>query len=243
MEPGWVTQFGKFDSTFDFKTDAGGGDPDSTSPTLRAYHKLLWSKPLPGGDPFDLDDTKPGAYLHHLSPRGEFYLSSDAAMPTFIRYRRMAEIVPLIPASEREHFDTVTYQMGGMMLFPGKQIDGRPSINQERGFNAQIADRLDLTVECIRLHYLGETSPMAEALIRYGDFFALFKDFNGYTDFFLLQDLVSDDSSAVRFFMPFADFGTSPLPPTVEVYQDYRRNAIRFVEARNRRMAEHIVRL
>ena len=156
----------------------------------------------------------------------------------------MAEIVPLIPASEREHFDTVTYQMGGMMLFPGKQIDGRPSINQERGFNAKIADRLDLTVECIRLlHYLGETSPMAEALIRYGDFFALFKDFNGYTDFFLLQDLVSDDSSAVRFFMPFADFGTSPLPPTVEVYQDYRRNAIRFVEARNRRMAEYVARL
>ena len=84
---------------------------------------------------------------------------------------------------------------------------------------------------------------MAETLVRYGDFFALFQDFNGYIDFFLLQDLVSDDSSVVKFFTPFADFGTSPLPPTVEVYQDYRRNAIRFVEARNRRMVEYVVRL
>ena len=54
---------------------------------------------------------------------------------------------------------------------------------------------------------------MAETLIRYGDFFTLFQDFNGYTAFFLLQDLVSDDSSAVKFFIPFADFGTSPLSP------------------------------
>jgi hypothetical protein len=87
-----------------------------------------------------------------------------------------------------------------------------------------------------------ETSPLAEALIRYEDFFALFEGFNGSTDFFLLQDLVSDDSAAVKFLMPFADFGTSPLPDSVEAYQDYRRNAIRFVEARNRRMAEYVVR-
>ena len=34
-----------------------GKDPDVCSPTLRQYHKLLWSKALPGGRPFDLDDT------------------------------------------------------------------------------------------------------------------------------------------------------------------------------------------
>ena len=231
-----------FDPTFDFRTDAGGGDPDATSPTLKAYHKLLWSKPLPSGDPF-LDDTEPDAYLHHLSARGEFYLTSDAAIPTFIRYLRMAKVVPLIPESERDQFDTITYQMGGMMLFPGNKIERKQTINGAKGFNPQIRDRLDLTVECIRRLYLGETSPLAETLIRYGDFFTLFQDFNGYTAFFLLQDLVSDDSSAVKFFIPFADFGTSPLPPTVEVYQDYRRNAIRFVEARNRRMAEYVARL
>ena len=129
------------------------------------------------------------------------------------------------------------------MLFPGTQIEGKPTLNQERGFNKQIADRFDLTLECIRLRYLGETSPLADVLIRYWDFFMLFEDFKGYTDFFLLQDLVSDDMSAVKFFMPFDNFETSPFPPNVEAYQHYRANSIRFVEARSRRMARYVVRL
>ena len=41
-------------TSFNFYTDANGGDPDMTSPTLRSYHQLLWSKPLPSGAKFDL---------------------------------------------------------------------------------------------------------------------------------------------------------------------------------------------
>ena len=54
------------DTTFDFNTDANGGDPDSTSPTLRSYHKYLWSKPLPNGEMFELS-IKSGTYLFHHS--------------------------------------------------------------------------------------------------------------------------------------------------------------------------------
>ena len=231
-----------FDPTFDFRPEASGKkpDPDATSPTLRAYHKLLWSKPLPNGDPFELSDTTRGAYLHHRSKRGEFRLASDSAMPTFITYKRMAHIIPLILGSEREEFDTITYQMGGMMLFPGNKIGGKPTINGARGLYRRISDRLDLTVECIRLHYLGETSPLADPLDRYSDFFALFENFNGYVGFFLLQDLVSEDRSAVKFFMSFDGFGMSPLPASVEAYRGYRQNAVGFVQARNRRMAEYV---
>ena len=46
-----------FHTSFDLRTDAGGKDPDKRSPTLRRYHRLLWSEPLPGGAMFDLDDT------------------------------------------------------------------------------------------------------------------------------------------------------------------------------------------
>ena len=53
----------KLDITFNVYTDANGGDPDSTSPTLRSYHKLLWSKPLPNGHTFVLDNRKSGTYL------------------------------------------------------------------------------------------------------------------------------------------------------------------------------------
>jgi hypothetical protein len=64
-------------TTFNVYSDARGGDPDSTSPTLRAYHKILWSKPLPNGKTFELFE-KSGVYLHHKSALGEFFLGSDA---------------------------------------------------------------------------------------------------------------------------------------------------------------------
>jgi hypothetical protein len=45
-----------------------------------------------------------------------------------------------------------------------------------------------------------------------------------------------------EFLIPFANFTTSPFPDDVEAYQEYRRNGIRFVEARNRRMADQVPR-
>ncbi len=81
------------DTTFDFRTDAFGRDPDVQSPTLRRYHKLLWSKPLPGGRLFNLDDTTPGVYLHHRSDLGEFFLSSDSVIPTFTRRAALKHII------------------------------------------------------------------------------------------------------------------------------------------------------
>jgi uncharacterized protein DUF6994 len=102
-----------------------------------------------------------------------------------------------------------------------------------------ISDRLDLTLECIRRHYEGQSSPLGKTLARYSDFFALFKSFRRYVDFFLLQDLVTDDCSAVTFFMPFDDFKTSSVPKDGDTYREYRRRTIEFVEARNRRIDRH----
>ena len=62
-----------------------------------------------------------------------------------------------------------------------------------------IRDRFDLTLECIRRHYFSERSPLSDVLARYEDFLCLFGSFKGYVEFFLLQDLVSPDYSAVRF--------------------------------------------
>ncbi|WP_352311546.1 hypothetical protein, partial [Psychrobacter sp. W2-37-MNA-CIBAN-0211] len=82
----------------------------------------------------------------------------------------------------------------------------------------------DLTLECIRRHYEGEASPLDQALLRHADFFRLFEDFRGYVDFFLLQDLVTDDYTSVRFFTPFDNFTTPALPGTPEAYERYRAN-------------------
>jgi len=228
----------RIDITFDFRSDTPPGkDPDVFSPTLSGYHKLLWSKPLPSGVVFELDVTaRPPLYLHHRSEVGEFWLSSDAVIPTFRREKRLSHIINQIPAEEREAFIGKGYTIGGMMVFPGNCIGRKMTINGARGFHPRIKDRFDLTVECIRRHYRDERSPLSDTLARYADFFRLFGDFREYVAFFLLQDLVTEDCSAVRFFLPFGDFNTSPLPGSMDAYLAHRQLAVDFIEARNRRI-------
>ena len=195
---------------------------------------------MPSGAPFELDVSTPHVYLHHLSELGESFLSSDAVIPTFSREVRRAHIIDQIPQVEREAFHQIAYTIGGMMVFPGNRVGGKTTINVARRFHPKIKDRFDLTLECIRRHYLDESSPLGDTLARYADFFALFGDFAGYVDFFHLQDLVDEVTSAVKFFMPFEDFTASPLPGTLNAYFVYRQRAIEFIESRNRRIAAHV---
>ena len=226
------------DITFDFRSDTPPGrDPDALSPTLRRYHQLLWSKPLPSGALFELDVTTPRTYLHHRSELGEFCLSSDTVIPSFSRARELKRIIDQVPEADTEAFKRIGYTIGGMMVFPSRQVDGKMTINAARGFHPRIKDRFDLTLECIRRHYLDEPSPLSETLARYADFFGLFGDFPGYVDFFLLQDLVNEVTLTVEFSLPFEDFTASPLPGTLDAYLVYRQRAIEFIESRNRRIA------
>lgn len=142
------------DVSFDFRTDAGGRDPDAASPTLLRYHHQLWSKPLASGRPFDLTPIARRPYaLTHESDLGSYCLTSDAVLPTFTRRPDMQTIIGQLPPSQIAALNSITYTIGGMMLWPGNQINHRWTINQARGCTAHIADRFDLTVECIRRHY------------------------------------------------------------------------------------------
>ena len=190
---------------------------------------------------FDLKETMNGAYLYHQSELGTYSLSSDSVVPTFTRWKRLKHITDVFPEEANEAFRSIGYTIGGMIIFPGNRIDGKPTINGARGFTGQIADRFDLTLECIRRHYRDEASPLGDTLTRYRDFFALFRDFEGYVDYFLLQDLVEEDGFTIKFFMPFDDFKTPSVPGTVEEYVEYRRLSIGFVEARNLRIDRQIV--
>ncbi len=222
------------DITFDFRRDTPEGkDPDTHSKTLRRYHKLLWRRPLPGGALFDLDDTSPGHYLLHRSTDGEVSLASDAVIPTFKWVSRIRET---IPDGELRAFNAIGYTIGGMMLFPKNQIDGKWTINQARGCTRQIGDRFDLTLECIRRHYANEESPLSGVFARYASFFDLFGDFRGYAEFFLLQDLVAVDFATVKISTPFDNFLGSPIPAGVDEYSAYKTSSIAFIEARNKRI-------
>ena len=229
----------QLDINFDFYSDTPPNkDPDSYSPTLRSYHKLLWSKSLPSGALFELVDTTPYVYLHHESELGEFFFSSDAITHSYKHVIRMAHVISQIPPEEVDSLFRHGSTIGAYIIFPSNKINNKPTINGMRGINSKIKDRFDLTLESIRLFYDNQPSPLSDTFQRYLDFFKLFVDFKGYVEFFLLQDLVTEDYSSVKFHLPFKSFDDSPLPDNVEKYQEYMRNTIIFIKARNLRMLE-----
>ena len=78
---------------------------------------------------------------------------------------------------------------------------------------------------------------MTKTLAWYSDFFKLFGDLRGYTEFFLLDDLLGSDRSTVRFFLPFDDFARrAAVPANRGEYETYMRASMEFLSARNARV-------
>lgn len=226
------------DTNFNFYSDSNGGDPDSTSPTLRNYHKILWSKPLPNGYRLELRDNKNGTYLYHKSELGEFFLGSDAITHSYKNHQRKKWLTEQIPTEVNELFD-IGSTIGAYIIFPNNRIDGKHTINQARGVNSFIDDRFDLTLECIRLFYSGEMSPIYDTLLRYRVFFDLFDDFMGYIHFFFLDDLITENTQ-IKFYLPFDDFKTHPSFVDVSQYRLYKERVVGFIKSRNERIENYI---
>jgi hypothetical protein len=246
-------------------------DPDAYSTRLRGWHQLVWSKEIPGVGNLDL---QPRGHGLRDAGHGE-YLSSDAAVPVWERWREVqgfhAATQEVLRSRGRGSIHDVgwrLYDMGGMVLFPGFQVDGLWTINQAKGcMRARIGDRLDLTLECIRLYYehrrsstdedvalpdgYDRVNPLGPVLHRYRSFFELFDSFDGYVRFWLLDDLVvtTDTGLQVNFLLPRTsaesyDFvHERALPTDRNQYAGYLVAADDFVDRRNRRMAQEAARL
>jgi hypothetical protein len=226
------------DITFNVYSDSGGKDPDSHSPTLKKYHKILWSKPLPSGKIFTLSDTESDSYLTYNSAQEEISLSSDSISNSYRDKKVLSSIIKDL-TKEVEEFRSIGSTIGGFILFPNKKIDGKMTINGARGFNQKIADRFDLTLECIRLHYLGKPNPLENVLNQNSPFFKLFGNFTGYVDFFLLQDLVNPDYELIYFLPPIKQvFESSPLPESKVEYLQYMQSSTCFTLKRNERIKQ-----
>ena len=222
-----------FDIHFDFRTDSGGVDPDKGSPTLRRYHRLLWSKKLPNGETMKLTHDN-GGYLKWK----DFEFGSDA-MINGLFYARAKNSVPELRRILRDYDDFVeefehqSWTIGGEIIFP----QHGNSMNQLRGTNPYIRDRWDLTMECIRRFYKGEDSPLYEVLDRDRSFYELFVDFKGYVDFFCLQDCVTADCSSVIFWQDDCDLThTMPSPRTAGEHIVWTEKSLQFVRERAERM-------
>ena len=219
-------------------TDSKGKDPDIFSPTLKKYNQFLWSKPLPCGTNFELQIGKPKTYLYHKSNLGEFFLSSDTITHTYSKWKRLTHIIEKVPLNEIKSFSDSCCTISSHLIFPSNR-DGKMNINGARGTNTKINDRFDLTLECIRRYYLRKESPLQEVLLRYSDFFELFENFKGYVEFFLLQDLVSNNYESVNFYLPFDNFKRSAIPINLEEYLIYKNKVLDFVKARSKRIKEY----
>jgi hypothetical protein len=226
-----------------------GGDPDRDCERLYLWHQALCSRPVEGVDPFTIEVTYEGAYGLRLTTAdgSTFRLGSDGIIPTWSTPGWTSRFEPELVAEisrDRDDFFRIASTIGGYVLFP-RNGDGQsgPTINQARGVHPQVADRFDLTLECIRRHYLAPAmeSPLANRLNYYSDFFALFRDFDTYIRFFLLEDLVTADREGVRSLMTGEVIREFPQPAyatTVVEYANHRANSVAFVQARNARITQ-----
>ena len=239
-------EMGVFDTSFDYKTDKPAKtrpDPDRDSPRLRELHRLLWSKKLNSGVRFEL--TAPRArrdgYVFTDTSEGRHWYGSDAITASYTGWLRPKALVGAIAGlneDQRDRYLNLPYTIGSAMIWPVRKKD-RPTIYQARGTRSLIADRMDLTLECIRRHYAGgPQSPLTDVLNAYADFFKLFDgEFKEFVDFFHLQDLVTPCCDEVLFYLPFDNFKRRGTPATREEYVTYREATLEFIAKRGQRIA------
>lgn len=202
------------DIGFDFRKDSKCGDPDTDSQKLYDAHRLLLTNNLC------------------------MNLSSDRMCPHFDK-KYSSKFNGWLQDNEIEELKHKVRTIGGHLIFPAHKKNGF-TINQARGINRIICDRFDLTLECIRRLYLNENSPLLKTLENYKDFFDLFIDFNGYIEFFLLQDFINDKKQ-IKFSLPFDNFNRLPLPQSIDEYRQYKNHVINLIDKRNSRIQKSII--
>ena len=236
------------DVTFDFTSDTPGywegndglgygkADPDNASPTLQKYHQMLWSRELPNGEFMNL---KKGTGPYYLTWK-DFRFGSDAIIVSF-RYKKYKFMIDQVKKRVGDYQAYYTdmlkraYTIGGMMIFPKHPS----SMNQNKGTNAIISDRWDLTLECIRRYYKGERSPLYETILSDKAFYDLFNDFKGFVDFFFLQDAVTDDYLKVNIWCGDGKLDKPGLPETIDDYFVFIDKEFDFLKKRNARIKKY----
>lgn len=220
-------------------------DPDIYSPSMRLAHQKMWSKQLPNGEKIQLElgadknsyylvwkDFRFGAdsivnmYFHHKG--AQVYLTEEVKRALMQEAKNGGDFVLFV----KEYLHQ-TYTIGGNIIFPK---NGYNSINPRR--YGVLKDRFDLALECIRRYYAKEESPMTVVLEANEAFFELFQSFKGYVDFFYLQDMVTEDYGAVKYFIENSDLYHVSYPQGEKEWKELYVNQLDFVLKRNDRISK-----
>ena len=234
------------DFTFNYKKDDGVGDrdPDKYSLQMKKDHCELWSKQLPVANYGKLELTPQWDRIIAYVNGAYFDFGCDSITNCYCNrdstaeLRKDKEVVALI-----EQYKEADYVIGSSLIFPLHRDDGkvRWTINQARGCLRKISDRIDLTLECIRVFYLDKNqwTPLRSCFINYSRFFDWFGDFENYVKFFFLDDLVSKDYKTVVGFTDALDFEHAMPTSSIEEYKEYIRRNIEFIKKRNKRIKDN----
>ena len=235
------------DITFDYRTDCDypKQDPDKYSCRLKKDHCEMWSKPLPVSKYGELKPQPKKERLVAFINGEHFDFGCDSITNCYtnrdntFELRKDKEIVDLI-----NKYNDVDYTIASSIIFPLQRDDGvtKWTINQARGCLRRISDRIDLTLECIRIFYLDnyQKTPLQSCLIKYKRFFDWFGSFENYVKFFLLDDLVSKDYKTVIGFTDVLDFDHAMPISSVEEYKEYIKRNISFIEKRTERIEKEL---
>lgn len=239
-----------FDITFNYQDECPERDPDSHSPRLKADHQLLWTKLLCDGEVFNPQvpeepQERRGNYLmFEQTPDKSFTVGSDAITNSYTRWgapRSLVKAKADLSGEQKLRYLNPPYTIGSAMIWPVRKIH-QPTLNTARGMRRKIADRMDLTLECIRRHYAEEPgSPLDDVTTNYGDFFELFCTFKQFVEFFHLQDLVTPEGK-IDFFLGEEDknFDRPGVPATKDEYIRIREASLKFIRLRGQRMADWV---
>jgi len=206
-------------------------DPDNMSLSLMMDQMRLYSRKLPNGEFFDLNRDFNKRFLW----KG-IQFSSDSIINN-LRHKGYTIVENMVNRPDYrkkvEDYLHEGYTIGGEIIWPVKD-----SINQARGCNRTISDRMDLTLYCIQAYYQKtKTLPepglntFLDCIKRNGWFFDLFVDFKGYVDFFFLNDMVEDYDTVLW-------INYTGRPSTEKDYNLFCDRMMDFLRKRNKRISE-----
>jgi len=227
------------DVNFDFKLDSNGKDPDIFSEKLRDYQQKLYTRETIYGNKIEIQKGNDPKYDYLFIGKPDIMrLAGDCVINMNERYPGYQETHNKYLASASDYYRKLyqeyidkSYTIGGEIIFPKRPY----SINVMRGIH--LKDRFDLTLECVRRFYNNEPMPLRNTFEKDRKFFNLFGDFDGYVNFFFLDDLVKDGK--VQFFFGKYDddvFNPAKFAWEKSEWEQLLENQIIFLQKRNERI-------
>lgn len=246
--------FGKIPTIDDYNNSIVP-DPDKSS--LKEYEdfkKLIdgWNGDLFTEEPYRLYGSFELELKRHSDSSTKYRLGGDQMITGWLQNLdgrslrlspRVKQLVKSTDPSLVNKFINARYAPGNFIFWPRHYA----SINTARAGirGGGVEDRIDLTLECLRLWYEGKTPPcIGKAIERDSAYFKLFESFEFFVSFFALEPFVIDGipvdllrsnldkESSESKFVAVTDASFKELLPSEVFFEHYLKNTCSIISRR-----------